>query len=106
MMCGGSLEIEVERVADVERENFVSLLDDFVGHAGQVANGVADIVETLGSGDLVGLGDGHQESLRSLRIVQESASGKWNGSVRRKKETGPGYPIYLSLKLRITSSSV
>src|SRR4029077_17268714 len=38
---GRRLEIEVERVADVEWENFVSLLCDFVGYAGEVANGVA-----------------------------------------------------------------
>ena len=55
-----SLEIEVERVADVQRQNFVSLLDDFVSDAGQVANGVADVVEALGGGDLAGLGSGHR----------------------------------------------
>jgi hypothetical protein len=39
----GCLEIKVERVADVERQNLVSLPGDFVGDAGQVANGVADV---------------------------------------------------------------
>ena len=55
-----SLEIEVERVADVQWQNFVSLLDDFVGDAGQVANGVADVIEAGGGGDFAGLGGGHE----------------------------------------------
>ncbi len=38
-----SLEIEVERITDVRRENFVSLLNDFVSDASEVANGVADV---------------------------------------------------------------
>jgi hypothetical protein len=37
----------------------VSLLYDFIGYARQVANGVADIFETLGGCDFAGLRDGH-----------------------------------------------
>ena len=55
----GSLEVEVKRVADVERQNFVSLPDDFVGDAGQVANGVADVFQTRGGGNFAGLSDRH-----------------------------------------------
>ena len=54
-----SLEIEVERIADVQRQNFVSLLNDFVSYAGQIANGVANIVESGGGGDFAGLRGGH-----------------------------------------------
>jgi hypothetical protein len=42
---GRRLEIEVQRIADVQRKDFVSLLNDFIGDAGQVADGVADILE-------------------------------------------------------------
>ena len=47
-MCGGCLEVEVERIADVERQNFVSLAGDLVGDAGQIANGIAHVFETGG----------------------------------------------------------
>ena len=39
----GCLEIKVERVANIERQNLVSLPGDFVGDAGQIANSIADI---------------------------------------------------------------
>src|ERR1039458_8787044 len=45
---GGRLEVKVERVADVERQNLVSLPGDLIGNAGQVADGVADVFETGG----------------------------------------------------------
>ena len=60
---GGCLEVKVERVADVERQNFVSLLCDLVGDAGQVANGVADVFEAGGRGDFAKLRHGHAEIL-------------------------------------------
>jgi len=50
-----SLEIKVERVADIQGQNFVSLLDDLVSDTRQVANGVADVVETFGCADFAGL---------------------------------------------------
>ena len=78
MMWGGVWKSKLSGSPTFKRQNFVSLLDDFVGHAGQVANGVADVLETLGGGDFVGLGEGHQESSCSLKIVQEGAAGKWN----------------------------
>ena len=56
---GGRLEVKVERVADVERQNFVSLPRDLVGNAGQVANGVADVFQTSGRGNFAGLRYGH-----------------------------------------------
>jgi len=43
-----SSEIEIEGVADVERENFVALRDGPVGDVGQAANGIADVVEAGG----------------------------------------------------------
>src|ERR1039458_10367733 len=57
----GRLEVEVERVADVERQNFVSLPGDLVGDAGQVANGVADVFQTGGWDNFAKLGQGHEE---------------------------------------------
>jgi hypothetical protein len=39
----GCLEIKVERVANIERQNLVPLPGDFVGDAGQIANGIADV---------------------------------------------------------------
>src|SRR5579862_1956282 len=57
-MCG-SLKIEVERIADIERKNFVSLLRDFIGDAGQVANGVPDVFKAGGRSDFAGLSDRH-----------------------------------------------
>ena len=52
---GGRLEVKVERIADVERQNFVSLAGDVVGNAGQVANGVADVFQAGGGGDFAEL---------------------------------------------------
>jgi hypothetical protein len=58
---GWGLEVEVQRIADVQRQNLVALLNDFIGHASQVANGVANVIETLGGGDFAGLRDGHEK---------------------------------------------
>ncbi len=58
-----SLEIEVERVAYIQRQNFVPLSRDFIRHASQITNGIADIVETLGSADLAALGKRHKRIL-------------------------------------------
>jgi len=60
---GGRVEVEVQWVADVEGEDFVSLAGDFVGDAGEVADGVADVFETGGWGDFAELCDGHEEIL-------------------------------------------
>ena len=60
---GGCLEVKVERVADVERQNFVSLPGDLVGDAGQVANGVADVFQAGGGGDFAGLSMGINQIL-------------------------------------------
>jgi len=59
----GRLEVEVERVADVEGENFVSLACDFVGDAGEIADGVADVFQTGSGGDFAQLSYGHTEIL-------------------------------------------
>ncbi len=56
---GRSLEVEVERVANVQWQDLVSLFDDLVGYAGQIADGIADVVEAGGGGDLAGLRRGH-----------------------------------------------
>src|ERR1019366_3149052 len=56
---GGRLKVEVERVADVEGQNFVSLAGYVVGDAGQVANGVADVFQAGGGGDFAGLSHRH-----------------------------------------------
>jgi hypothetical protein len=39
------LEVEVQRIADIQRKNLVTLGSDFIGNARQVADRVADIVE-------------------------------------------------------------
>jgi hypothetical protein len=57
-----SLEIEIDGIADVERENFVALPSDLVGVTSQVADGVADVLQARGSGDFTSLGDGHKKS--------------------------------------------
>jgi len=36
----GSFEIEVKRIANVQRQDLVSLLDDFIGDTSQVADRV------------------------------------------------------------------
>ena len=41
---GWSLKIKSKRVSDIQRKDFVSLFDDFVGDAGKVADGIANIV--------------------------------------------------------------
>jgi len=75
----GRLEIKVERVADVERQNFVSFPGDLVGDAGQVANGVADVFQAGGWGDLAQLGDGHEGILPAATL---RAQGKSSTPVR------------------------
>src|SRR5208282_3028650 len=55
----GRLEIKVERVANVERQNFVSLPCDLVGNAGQIADSVPDVFETGCGSNFAKLCDGH-----------------------------------------------
>src|SRR5277367_1728413 len=57
---GRRLKIEIEWIADVERQNFVSLASDLVGNAGQVADGVADVFQTRGRENFAGLRHGHK----------------------------------------------
>ena len=40
------------------------LRDDFVGHAGEVTDGVANVVEAAGGGDFAGLGDCHVRNIK------------------------------------------
>jgi hypothetical protein len=54
-----SLKVEVERVADVERENFVALPNDFICDASQVTNGVTHVIQAPGGVDFVDLSRGH-----------------------------------------------
>ena len=49
-----SLKVEIERITDIQRENLVSLLDDFVGDARQITDGVANILESGCSNDFAG----------------------------------------------------
>jgi hypothetical protein len=42
------LKIEVERIANIERKNFVSLPRNLIGYAGEVADRVANIFQTGG----------------------------------------------------------
>jgi hypothetical protein len=51
----GRSEIEYVRIANVQIENFVSLLLDLIGEADKVANGVSEIVQALGGSDSAGL---------------------------------------------------
>ena len=57
------LGIGIQRIADVERENFVSMARDFVGDAGQIADGTADVFEASGGSDFASLRDAHVEIL-------------------------------------------
>src|SRR5580704_8163216 len=70
-----SMEVEVERVADVQGQYFVALCDDFVGHAGEVANSVADIVETPGGGYFAGLRGGHRVKNEPLPQRSQGSTG-------------------------------
>jgi hypothetical protein len=50
----------------------VSLLHNFIGDAGQVANGVADVIEAGGGGNLVSLADGSHGSLATAKFPGRS----------------------------------
>ena len=52
----GSFEIKNIGIADVEGQDLVTLLGDFVSHRREVADGVTDVVESLGGGDFADLG--------------------------------------------------
>ena len=45
-------------------------LRDLVGHAGQVANGVVNVLETGGGGNFVGLSHGHEDGSLSPRLYK------------------------------------
>src|ERR1019366_1656615 len=62
------LEIEIQRIADVERKDPVSLLHNFIGDAGQVADGVADVIEAGGGSNLVSRADGSHGSLATAKV--------------------------------------
>ena len=57
------LEIEDVRIAHVERENSVPLSSNFVSHERQITDGVADVLEPLGGGNLTDLCDSHETIL-------------------------------------------
>jgi len=57
------MEVEIERITDVERENHMSLLDDFVGNTRQIPDSVADVLESGCGGDFAGLSERHEEIL-------------------------------------------
>src|SRR2546426_8454228 len=57
------LEIEDVRIANIERQNSMPLSSNFVSHERQITDGVADVFEPLGSGDLTGLGQRHETIL-------------------------------------------
>jgi hypothetical protein len=54
-----SFEIEIQRIANVQRQNLVSLLNHFIRHASQIADSIANIVETGCGGNLARLSNRH-----------------------------------------------
>jgi len=100
----GRLEVEVERVADVEGENFVSLACDFVGDAGEIADGVADVFQTGSGGDFAQLSYGHTEILTA-----EGAAGAGKiqiGLLERVSVYPKGIVVQRGLKSSLTISLV
>src|SRR6266849_427448 len=47
---GGRFEIESDRIADIQRDDLVTLVNDFIGDAREIADGVADLLEAGGGG--------------------------------------------------------
>src|SRR5580765_694653 len=70
----GRLEVEVDGVADIQRQDLVALLGNFVGHAGQITDGVADILQTLGSGNFPYLSGWHLNSGSDQCFVKQNES--------------------------------
>ena len=63
-------EIEAQGVADIQREDFVALLRDFISYRCKVANGITNVIEAGSGTDLAGLSQRHGEIL----IVAEGKS--------------------------------
>src|SRR5437016_11260108 len=61
------LEVEDVRIAHVERENSVPFSSNFVSHERQITDGVADVLEPLGGGNLTDLCDSHENDFTRLR---------------------------------------
>ena len=55
-------EVETQRVADVERKNLVAVTGELVGENRHVPNGVANLFQALGGGDVVGVRGGHRSN--------------------------------------------
>jgi hypothetical protein len=70
------LKVEIQRVPDIEGENFMSLRDHFVGYAGEVADGVADIFQARSGRYLAGFTDGCHEYL-GLALLSGHARDKF-----------------------------
>src|SRR3989449_3073835 len=85
------LEIEDVRIAHVERENSVPFSSNFVSHERQITDGVADVLDPLGSGDLTGLGNRHETILPERT---EGCRKRLTGATRfeNSRFLGPGSP--------------
>jgi hypothetical protein len=81
-----SPEIEVERIANIQRQHLVPLLDDLVRNASQVADGIANVVEPLGGSDFVSLSSWSHESLAAARVPATAVSEYERNSTRRGVE--------------------
>jgi len=58
-----SFKVKVERVANVQRQNFVSLPRDLIGDACQVADRITNIFQAGGRRDLAELSNRHERIL-------------------------------------------
>src|SRR6185312_4657899 len=80
-------EVKNIRIADIESENLVALLRDFVGDRRQVTNGIANIVEPLSGGYFADLSAGHGFCLAKAKLLTARIAAK---DAKRSLECGPG----------------
>src|SRR5262249_22066251 len=91
------LEVEVERIANVQRKNFVSLSGDFIGNGGQVTNRVADVTEARSGSDLGNLCG------RSHATPAAASAPQFNRNSKAWRENRPGIQLRLDLEASLPS---
>src|SRR5579872_6656188 len=67
-----SREVKDVRIADVEREDLVSLLGDFIGIPDEVADGVADVLQTSSGKDFTALGKRHRRAPKPKNTAERA----------------------------------
>ena len=86
----GRLEIKDVGIANVQRQNFVALPADFVGHRRQIANGIAHVVETLRGSDFADLSTGHSlEFAKGQKFLTAKSAKGAKKSMRARQSPWP-----------------